>query len=134
MVYPSFITCDALLQKTLPNSENVEFKVTATEDLQTITQLKLKVITREISLQQLSIYTPALRELTLDGSYVSSLRDLGCGLKNLKILRLNRCSLNHFDSVSSIENLEEIYATDNYLVDISSCAFLPKIRIIDVRR
>ncbi|KAK9870833.1 hypothetical protein WA026_009798 [Henosepilachna vigintioctopunctata] len=109
-------------------------KVTATENLETITQLKLKVITREISLQQLNIYTPALRELILDGSYVSSLRDLGCGLKNLKILRLNRCSLHHFDSVSSLENLEEIYASDNDLTDISSCAFLPRMRVIDVKR
>ncbi|XP_044749102.1 leucine-rich repeat-containing protein 56 [Coccinella septempunctata] len=109
-------------------------KVTATENLLTVTQVQLKVITREISLQQLSIYTPALRELILDGSEVSSLRDLGCELKNLKVLRLNRCNLHYLDSVSGIDQLEELYAADNHLTDISSCAFLPSIKVIDVRR
>ncbi|CAG9858567.1 unnamed protein product [Phyllotreta striolata] len=109
-------------------------KITNTEDLSTVTQLKLRVISREVTLQHLSIYTPALRELTLDGSAVYSLRDIGIGLKNLKILKVNRCGLNCIDGVFSIEQLEELYASDNEIDTLAPCAFLSCLRILDVRR
>lgn len=80
------------------------------------------------------IHTPLLRELTLDGSYVSSLRDLGCGLKNLKILRVNRCSLTSFDGTFGLESVEELYAAGNAIENLCHCSFLPNIRVLDVRR
>lgn len=64
-----------------------------------MTQIKLRVIARDLALQQLGVFLPALRELTLDGSIISSLRDLGDGLRNLKILRVNRCQLSCIDGV-----------------------------------
>uniref|UniRef100_A0A6P7F8G6 Leucine-rich repeat-containing protein 56 n=1 Tax=Diabrotica virgifera virgifera TaxID=50390 RepID=A0A6P7F8G6_DIAVI len=109
-------------------------QVTDTEDLTTVTQLKLRVISRETTLQYLSFYTPALRELTLDGSVVSSLRDLGFGLKNLKILRVNRCGLTCIDGVFGFEHLEELYIANNEINTLSPCAFLNNVRVLDVRR
>ncbi|XP_072399570.1 leucine-rich repeat-containing protein 56-like isoform X2 [Diabrotica undecimpunctata] len=109
-------------------------QVTNTEDLTTVTQLKLRVISRETTLQYLSFYTPALRELTLDGSVVSSLRDLGFGLKNLKILKVNRCGLTCIDGVFGFEHLEELYIANNEINTLSPCAFLNKVRVLDVRR
>ncbi|CAG9823030.1 unnamed protein product [Phaedon cochleariae] len=109
-------------------------KITDTEDLTTVTQLKLRVISREVTLQYLNIYTPALRELTLDGSVIASLRDLGDGLKNLKILRANRCELACIDGVFGLENLEELYAADNAISSLAPCAFLTHLNILDVRR
>ncbi|CAH1108825.1 unnamed protein product [Psylliodes chrysocephalus] len=82
----------------------------------------------------LSIYTPNLRELILDGSAVSSLRDLGGGLKNLKILKVNRCGLTCIDGVFSIEQLEELHAADNEIATLAPCAFLTNLRVLDVRR
>ncbi|CAH0560343.1 unnamed protein product [Brassicogethes aeneus] len=116
------------------NLRELLVQVTNSDDLQSITQLKLKVIAREVPLQQLSIHTPFLRELILDGSIVSTLRDLGCGLKNLKILRVNRCMLTCIDSVFGFEMLEELYAADNDIKDLLPCAFLTNLKILDVRR
>lgn len=111
-----------------------KIKVTSTEELDRVTQVKLRVIAHDVTLQHLSIYTPALRELILDGSVVSTLRDLGCGLKNLKILKINRCGLTCLDGMFSLESLEELYAADNSIQYITPCAFLPHIRVIDLKR
>lgn len=92
------------------------------------------MISRDVSLQLLMIHTPLLRELTLDGSYVSSLRDLGCGLKNLKILRVNRCSLTSFDGTFGLETVEELYAAGNSIETLCPCSFLPNIKVLDVRK
>nr|XP_023017635.1 leucine-rich repeat-containing protein 56 [Leptinotarsa decemlineata] len=116
------------------NLRELLVKVTNTEDLSTVTHIKLRVISREVTLQHLSIYTPALRELILDGSMVTSLRDIGGGLKNLKILRVNHCGLTCIDGVFGIDTLEELYAADNSITNLAPCAFLANIRIVDVRR
>ncbi|KAG5867509.1 hypothetical protein JTB14_036572 [Gonioctena quinquepunctata] len=116
------------------NFRELLIRVTNTENLSTVTQVKLRVISREVTLQYLSIYTPSLRELILDGSVVTSLRDIGEGLKNLKILKVNRCGLTCVDGVFGLENLEELYAADNSIVNLGPCAFLTNIRILDLRR
>lgn len=112
----------------------LQLKVTETEDLKNVTEVKLRVIARDVSLQHLSIHTPLLRELTLDGSVISSLRDIGCSLKHLKILRVNRCGLTCFDGLFGLETLEEIYAGNNKIEDVSPCSHLPGIKLIDVRK
>lgn len=99
-----------------------------------MTQVKLRVIARDVSLQHLNIHTPILRELTLDGSMISSLRDLGCQLKCLKILKVNRCGLVSFDGLFGLETLEELYAGYNYLEDVTPCSHLPNIKVIDVKQ
>lgn len=109
-------------------------RVTETDDLKNVTQVKLRVIARDVSLQHLNIYTPILRELTLDGSVISSLRDLGCKLKCLKILRVNRCGLTSFDGLFGLETLEELHAGYNNIENVSPCSHLPEIKLIDVRK
>lgn len=102
--------------------------------MDTVTQVKLRVISRDVSLQHLSMHTPNLKELTLDGSYVSSLRDLGCRLVNLTILRVNRCSLTSLDGLMGLEHLEELYAANNMIDNVMPCTCLEKVKTIDVRR
>ncbi|KAH1009400.1 hypothetical protein HUJ04_001759 [Dendroctonus ponderosae] len=116
------------------NIRELLVRVSGTERLETVTQINLRVIAREVALQQLGTYLPALRELTLDGSIISSFRDLGYGLRHLKILKVNRCQLTCIDGVFGFENLEELYAADNSIKDLSPCAFFSNLRIIDVRR
>ncbi|ENN79231.1 hypothetical protein D910_03730 [Dendroctonus ponderosae] len=81
------------------NIRELLVRVSGTERLETVTQINLRVIAREVALQQLGTYLPALRELTLDGSIISSFRDLGYGLRHLKILKVNRCQLTCIDGV-----------------------------------
>ncbi|XP_050304361.1 leucine-rich repeat-containing protein 56 [Anthonomus grandis grandis] len=116
------------------NIRELLVRMSNTENLETVTQIKLRVIARELALQQLGFHLPALRELVLDGSIVSSLRDLGYGLRNLKILKVNRCQLICIDGVLGLESLEELYATDNAIKDLSPCAFLTNLKVLDVRR
>lgn len=112
----------------------LQLRVTESDHLEQVTQIKLKVIAQEVSLQHLNIHTPYLRELTLDGSVVSSLRDLGCRLRCLKVLRVNRCGLTSFDGLFGLETIEELYAGYNLISDISPCSWLPHIRVLDVKR
>ncbi|XP_066261096.1 leucine-rich repeat-containing protein 56 [Euwallacea similis] len=81
------------------NIRELLVRTSDTENLETVTQIKLRIIARELALQQLGINLPSLRELVLDGSIISSLRDLGYGLRSLKILRVNRCQLSCIDGV-----------------------------------
>ncbi|GJQ77330.1 hypothetical protein Trydic_g20747 [Trypoxylus dichotomus] len=117
-----------------PTLKELVQRASRQDDISEVTKVKLQVIATDVSLQYLSYHTPLLRELILDGSIISSLRDLGCGLKCLKILRVNRCGLKHIDGTFGLESLEELYATKNNIQDISQCANLPQIRVIDVRK
>lgn len=96
--------------------------------------MKLKVIAHEVGLQHLSTHMPVLRELILDGSIVESLRDLGSGLKMLKVLKVNRCGLTSIDGIYGMKNLSELYAAHNYITDLTPCTTLETIRLINVRK
>ncbi|KAJ3658972.1 hypothetical protein Zmor_010683 [Zophobas morio] len=125
-----------LSQILIPLEQNLRallVQVTGTEDLDRVTQVKLRVIARDVPLQHFSVYIPALRELILDGSVVSSLRDLGCGLKNLKILRVNRCGIDCLDNMLGLESLEELYAANNAIENCMPLAFLSNIKTVDLR-
>lgn len=102
--------------------------------METVSTLKLRVLAREMSLQHLRFHTPSLRELILDGSVLSSLRELGCGMKNLKVLRVNRCGLDSLDGICGLETVEEFYCCDNRISDASPFIALDMIKVIDLRR
>lgn len=103
-------------------------------DVVNMTSVKLCVISSEICLQHLSVHTPNLTELILDGSVISSLRDLGCNLKKLKILKVNRCHLTCLDGTFGLQELEELHAGHNSITNLNACAHLPVIRHIDLNK
>lgn len=59
--------------------------MTTDEEVLTIREAKLRVIAERVGLRRLHVLAPRLRCLTLDGSAISSLRDLGIGLVHLKV-------------------------------------------------
>lgn len=77
---------------------------------------------------------PQLTELNLDGSALLSLRDLGCDMTNLTILHVTRCGLNSLDGLFGLQTLIELYAASNNIDDLSSCACLPDIKKLDLRK
>ncbi|RZF38695.1 hypothetical protein LSTR_LSTR003501 [Laodelphax striatellus] len=103
----------------------------AEEELSTRRSLRLRVVARDMSLQRLSIYTPALRELDLSGSCLTSLRDLGCNLR-LEVLCVRRCGLDSLDGASGLALLRQLDASHNAIRDIGPCAMLPHIQRIDL--
>lgn len=80
------------------------------------------------------MYTPNLRELDLEGSMLSSLRDIGCNLKYLQVLKVGRCQLDSLDGTFGLTSLRELYAQKNQITDVSPCSNLPHIRHIDISR
>lgn len=109
-------------------------KVTDTNDLESITKIRLRVLARDFSINRIPIYLPNLTELNLDGSGLFSLRDLGCEMKNLTILHVTRCGLNSLDGLFGLQALVELYAGSNNINDLSQCACLPEIVKLDLKK
>ncbi|KDR24342.1 Leucine-rich repeat-containing protein 56 [Zootermopsis nevadensis] len=107
-------------------------QVSGNADLISVRDIKLRVISREMSLHRLALFVPNLRELNLEGSFLGSLRDLGCGLASLNVLRVSRCGLESLDGTFGLTNLRELHASHNMVDDASPCSALPHIRIIDL--
>ena len=68
-------------------------KVTNGADLDMLVHLSIVVDTRWQSLLEIGSLLPCLQSLILDGSIITSIRDLGTVLVNLQSLSLNECDL-----------------------------------------
>ncbi|XP_063375330.1 uncharacterized protein LOC134662957 [Cydia amplana] len=102
------------------------------EEVLRIREAKLRVIAEQVGLRRLPVLAPRLRELTLDGSAVATLRDLGIGLARLKILSINRCGLTSLDGVWGLGALRELHAAGNRLRDIQPLAGLQKLHTLNL--
>ncbi|PSN47239.1 hypothetical protein C0J52_16562 [Blattella germanica] len=109
-------------------------QVSGNSDLSTVRDIRLRVISRDMSLQRLALFIPNLRELNLDGSCLGSLRDLGCGLMSLQVLRVARCGLESLDGTFGITSLRELYASNNRVDDVGPCSCLSHIRTLDLSK
>ncbi|XP_047989827.1 uncharacterized protein LOC125229092 [Leguminivora glycinivorella] len=102
------------------------------EEVLRMREAKLRVIAEQVGLRRLPVLAPRLRELTLDGSAVATLRDLGIGLARLKILSVNRCGLTSLDGVWGLGALHELHAAGNRLRDIQLLAGLQKLHTLNL--
>lgn len=59
--------------------------VNTDDEVLQIREAKLRVVAERVGLRRLHVLAPRLRSLTLDGSAIASLRDLGIGLVHLKV-------------------------------------------------
>lgn len=62
--------------------------MTSDDEVLRIREAKLRVVADRVGLRRLHVLSPRLRTLTLDGSALTSLRDLGIGLVHLKVSSL----------------------------------------------
>ncbi|XP_023938226.2 uncharacterized protein LOC112046014 [Bicyclus anynana] len=106
--------------------------VTTDEEVLTIREAKLRVIAERVGLRRLHVLAPHLRSLTLDGSAISSLRDLGIGLVHLKILSINRCGLTSLDGIWGLGALRELYAAGNRLCELHPLAAMQKLHTLNL--
>ncbi|PNF35322.1 hypothetical protein B7P43_G04830 [Cryptotermes secundus] len=107
-------------------------QVSGNADLESVRAIKLRIISRETSLQRLAVFVPNLRELNLEGSCLGSLRDLGYGLTSLNVLKVTKCGLDSLDGTFGLTSLRELHASNNMVADVGPCSSLPHIRIIDL--
>ncbi|XP_026326873.1 leucine-rich repeat-containing protein 56 [Hyposmocoma kahamanoa] len=102
------------------------------EEVLQIREAKLRVVAERVGLRRLHVLAPCLRSLTLDGSAISSLRDLGSGLVHLKILSVSRCGLTCLDGVWGLGSLRELHAAGNRLQDLQPLAALRKLHTLNL--
>ncbi|CAH1635336.1 unnamed protein product [Spodoptera littoralis] len=106
--------------------------VTTDDEVLHIREAKLRVVADRVGLRRLHVLSPRLRTLTLDGSALSSLRDLGIGLVHLKILSISRCGLSSLDGVWGLSNLRELFAAGNRIQDLQPLAALQKLHTLNL--
>ncbi|XP_053659137.1 uncharacterized protein LOC128708201 [Anopheles marshallii] len=116
-----------------PTIEELLRQAAGTQDLATVHEIKLKVISHMTSLQRIPCFIPQLRSLILEGSIVMTLRDLGCDMTFLRYLNVSRCSLKHLDGTTGLESLEELVADYNLIEEVGPCSNLINIRKISLK-
>uniref|UniRef100_A0A1B6DM63 U2A'/phosphoprotein 32 family A C-terminal domain-containing protein n=1 Tax=Clastoptera arizonana TaxID=38151 RepID=A0A1B6DM63_9HEMI len=123
---PRYVVPPITLPDSLPFDRSLPkllAKIAGTEDFNSVTSIKLKVITQEVCLERLCVYMPALVELDLTGSHMVSLRN-------------NISSLRQIEYLSMCPTLKELVLKDceaatmpNYREAVG--AMCPKLRMLD---
>lgn len=117
------------------NKKNCFFekrKVSGTHELQSITEVNLKLSSSMVCIQRLEVFLPNLVSLNLDGSSLNSLRDLGTGLV-IKYLNVSRCGLANLDGTNGLTSLIHLVAESNTIRDVSPVFNLSDLRKLNLR-
>ena len=122
---------DNILQNIVDSVIGVEYlqRSTGKEDLSLVSFLQLKVDLNIQSVLDISDVLPNLTSLVLDDSIMSSIRDLGIGLRCLISLALNSCALNDLDGVGVLTGLQDLSVCDNFITEVSPLAMHEKIQV-----
>lgn len=100
--------------------------------MERLTHIEMRVTPNVFGLHQMHIFLPNLVALNLDGSYLESLRDLGCDLK-LKYLNVSRCQLRTFDGISGFDTVEHLLADDNNISNVMPLSGLHELHTLSLR-
>ncbi|KAL3139522.1 hypothetical protein ABBQ38_003845 [Trebouxia sp. C0009 RCD-2024] len=105
--------------------EQVLRDITGVQRLEDVTFLDAVVDCSETSLSNLGEKMPLLRELKLNNSALSSVRDLGSKLRHLQVLWISHCGLLGLDGLSALPSLRELYAAFNQIDNLEPLAGKP---------
>eukprot|EP01138_Halocafeteria_seosinensis_P013452 gb/GECG01013738.1/.p1 GENE.gb/GECG01013738.1/~~gb/GECG01013738.1/.p1 ORF type:complete len:717 (+),score=92.06 gb/GECG01013738.1/:1-2151(+) len=108
-------------------------QLTGVQDLEVVQKVQLGINTSDVSASALGEYLPNLRSLTLDGSVMSSIRDLGTKLRNLRFLFIANCGVTDLDGICALEALEELHAPYNRVSDAAPLALHDQLQVLDLR-
>ena len=119
------------LQTIIDNIIGVDYivKVSGITDLNTITHLTLQIDTNRQSIFDLCELIPNLQSLVLDNSIITSVRDLGIGLRKLKAISLSNCCLNELDGIGVLTGLHELNLSDNNISDVTPLAVHDNLQV-----
>lgn len=102
---------------------------TGKEDLTTIKHLSLVIDTSKQSVYDLHVFLPNLQHLVLDNSTITSVRDLGIGLRFLTSLSLSNCSLIDIDGIGVLTGLLDLCLSDNEITDVTPLAMHENLQV-----
>lgn len=109
--------------------EDYIISVTGVKDVSRIEYISLQIDTSIQSLLDLPDLLPSIKHLVLDNSTISSIRDLGVGLRNLSSLSLSGCGLHDLDGIGVLTGLQELNLSDNYIADITPLTMHEHIQV-----
>jgi Leucine-rich repeat (LRR) protein len=98
-------------------------------DPKTATSIHLLIDSAHQSIFEIHNVMPCLESLVLDNSKISSIRDLGIGLRNIRHLSLFGCGLHDLDGIGVLTGLEELNVEENYLSDLCPLAMHENLKV-----
>jgi hypothetical protein len=101
-------------------------------NLDDVHHLTFSVDTSENSLGDLGQRLPSLKQLRLDGSNVTTLRDLGTGLRDLRVLWMARSHLRELEGIGAFGALTELYLAFNEVEDLSPLMGQEQLQVLDL--
>ncbi|XP_031575188.1 leucine-rich repeat-containing protein 56-like [Actinia tenebrosa] len=113
-------------------SPNKLKSLSGVSNLDDATCLEMLVNTDEQSLGNFGAMLPNLVQLKLSNSVISTVRDLGTSLGNLKILWMSQCGLTDLDGISSLSSLVELFVAFNDINDVSPVSMLDNLEVLDL--
>ncbi|XP_063708734.1 leucine-rich repeat-containing protein 56 [Culicoides brevitarsis] len=131
--YQGPVTYSPIVIPAEPSLDELLRQVSGTEALNTVTEIKLRVISHMISLQRIPMFCPNIKILNLEGSVVGSLRDLGTDMRTLLHLNVSRCGLRTLDGTNGLVKLEELVADNNEIEDANPVTNLPSIKKLSLK-
>lgn len=102
---------------------------TGEDDLTSLVHLSLVIDTSIQSIYDLHHFLPNLQHLVLDNSTISTVRDLGIGLRFLKSLSLASCGLYDLDGIGVLTGLQELCLRDNHISDVTPLAMHENLEV-----
>lgn len=116
-----------------PTLEEILQEASGTTELPQVKRLKLCVISDNLSLQRIATYCPLLTSLTLEGSALATLRELGCMMTSLRYLDVSRCGLRTLDGTSGLGSVTHLVANNNQIEYLDPCSFLDELEELSVQ-
>ncbi|CAH8498023.1 unnamed protein product [Schistosoma turkestanicum] len=107
-------------------------EITGVADLSMVFTLDLEIDTDRVSVANFGSYLPNLRYLRLSNSNIHAVRDLGTNLNSVEVIWMPRCNLVSLNGLSGFTKLVELYIAFNGVSDLSPCAMLDNIEVLDL--
>ena len=104
-------------------------ELTGAASLESVQELTATVNTKASTLGHFGQSLPSLHTLTLSGSIIPSMRDLGTSLGSITVLYMGRCQVADLRGVASLSSLEELYLPENEIVQCSPISMLASLQV-----
>lgn len=105
------------------------------KDVEEVRHAKKVEFVADTTNQTLQPFGEALQELVelkLNDSVIASIKDIGTSFKSLRVLWISRVGLRELAGIAMFGCLEELYASFNFVSDISDVEFLGSLRVLDL--
>lgn len=86
-----------------------------------------------VCIQDMNVFMPNLVSLNLEGSSLSSLRDIGIHLK-VKHLNVSRCGLKSLDGTNGLATVVDLVADDNHIRFVGQICNLVDLHKLSLRK